>query len=67
MGGGGGRIAYWLNMLDTISISASAAASFSAEVGCGRAPMPKKDMLGGLIDWYAGGVVCVGGNVDVRG
>lgn len=36
---------YWLNMLETISISASAAAIFSAEEGCGRAPPKRKDML----------------------
>nr|POF17018.1 hypothetical protein CFP56_57834 [Quercus suber] len=32
----------WLNMFETISISASAAAIFSAEEGCGRAPPPKR-------------------------
>lgn len=34
----------WLNMLETISISASAAAIFSAELGCGRPPPKRKDM-----------------------
>lgn len=38
---------YWLNMLETISISASAAAIFSAEEGCGRPPPKRKDMVAG--------------------
>ena len=38
--------AYWLNMLETISISASAAAIFSADDGCGLAPPnPNMDMM----------------------
>ena len=42
---------YWLNMLETISISASAAAIFSAEEGCGRAPpKPRKDMFAVWVD-----------------
>jgi len=46
LGGGREGKVYWLNMLETISISASAAAIFSAEVGWGRAPPPKrKDIL----------------------
>ena len=45
----GGGI-YWLNILETISISASAAAIFSAEEGWGRAPPPKrKDMFAVLV------------------
>ncbi len=40
---------YWLNMLETISISASAAAIFSAEVGWGRAPPPKRKDI--LVEW----------------
>jgi len=32
-------------MLETISISASAAAIFSAELGCGLAPPKRKDMI----------------------
>lgn len=39
------RFTYWLNMFDTISISASAAAIFSAEVGCGLWPK-RKDIVG---------------------
>ena len=34
-----------MNMPETISISASAAAIFSAELGCGRPPPKRKDML----------------------
>lgn len=34
-------------MLETISISASAAAIFSAEEGCGRPPPKRKDMVAG--------------------
>jgi hypothetical protein len=42
----GARIcAYLENMSDTISTSVSAAAIFSAEVGCGRPPPNKKDIL----------------------
>lgn len=37
-------LAYRLYMSDTMSISASAAAIFSAEVGCGRAPK-RKDIV----------------------
>ena len=36
---------YCVNMLETISISASAAAIFSAEEGCGREPKPRKDIV----------------------
>lgn len=39
----------WLNMLETISISASAAAIFSADEGCGRWLPKRKDIVGG--DW----------------
>ena len=43
------RKPYWLNMLETISISASAAAIFSAEEGWGR-PWPKrKDIFGCVV------------------
>jgi hypothetical protein len=48
-------VTYWLNMLETISISASAAAIFSAEEGWGRAPPKRKDILWG----YVGGVVVI--------
>lgn len=36
-------------MSDIISISASAAAIFSAELGCGRAPPKRKDILGAWV------------------
>ena len=39
-----GIYAYWLNIFETISISASAAAIFSAEDGCGRWPK-RKDIV----------------------
>ena len=42
--GEGGGWTDWLNMLETISISASAAAIFSAELGCGRPPPKRNDM-----------------------
>jgi len=38
-------------MLETISISASAAAIFSAELGCGRWPK-RKDIV--AVDWTLG-------------
>jgi len=50
---GGWRIeeagTYRLNMSETISISVSAAAIFSAEEGCGRAPKPNIDISGELL------------------
>lgn len=51
--------AYWLNMLETISISASAAAIFSAEEGCGLWPK-RKDILAVMSVWAQRdvGVVC---------
>jgi hypothetical protein len=58
--------AYRLNMSDTISISASAAAIFSADVGCGRPPPKRKDILewvefgGSLIELMGCCVVLVG-------
>lgn len=36
---------YLVNMSDTISISVSAAAIFSAEVGCGRPPPNRNDIV----------------------
>ena len=42
---------YWLNILETISISASAAAIFSAEEGWGRAPPKRKDIFAVLACW----------------
>jgi hypothetical protein len=39
---------YRLNMSETISTSVSAAAIFSAEVGCGRPPPNRKDMVEGV-------------------
>jgi hypothetical protein len=59
---------YWLNMLETISISASAAAIFSAEEGWGR-PWPKrKDIFGMWCVWwfFLGEGVCVCVCVSVR-
>ena len=47
---GQGRSTYLLTMPLIISISASAAASFSADEGCGRLPN-MKDML--RVRWYA--------------
>jgi hypothetical protein len=49
---------HWLNMLETISISASAAAIFSAEEGWGR-PWPKRKDIFEC-------VVCGSGLVRVR-
>lgn len=46
--GGEVRI-YWLNMPETISISASAAAIFSAEEGWGRPPPKRKDIFAGCV------------------
>lgn len=42
---------YWLNMPETISISASAAAIFSAEEGWGRPPPKRKDILARCCGW----------------
>lgn len=42
---------YWLNMPETISISASAAAIFSAEEGWGRPPPKRKDILSRCVVW----------------
>lgn len=43
-----------LNMSATISISVSTAAIFSAELGCGRPPPKRKDMIRGrrYESWY---------------
>lgn len=45
IGMGIGTGTHWLNMLETISISASAAAIFSAEEGWGRALPKRKDIF----------------------
>lgn len=52
---------HWLNMLETISISASAAAIFSAEEGGARAPNPNMDMLAGVEGVDLGGCWSLGG------
>lgn len=40
-----GMVPYRLNMSDTMSTSISAAAIFSADVGCGRPPPKRKDIV----------------------
>ena len=56
IGMGIGAGTHWLNMLETISISASAAAIFSAEEGWGR-PWPKRKDIFGCVCvcvWFEG-------------
>lgn len=52
-----------MNMFETISISASAAAIFSADEGCGLPPPKRKD-ISGILDWFEKGWLI---EMDVRG